>query len=607
MTRRELYRWAGWFCAANAGLYLLVALRYVALWTFPAWSEPHAVAGIAYVPLAMAGHSAVLAIALPFLILAPLIALWPSRPVVTAVAVLIATVGLTLLVLDTDLFVERRFHLSLVMATLFSRTTWVFGGILLLVAFAFESVLAGTIRQWLAARRRPAGGRWLALGLVLSWTGSQAMHIWADAVAYSPVTGFTAMMPLYYPIHAKRRLEKLGWLDADAVQQAHLLQQTSAGASGVINYPLHPLQCSAADTPSPNVVWVLIDALRPDAIDAATMPSLARFASRGQVFANNWSGGNSSRMGLFSMFYGLPGTYWQDFYNNQRPPVLMDEFRRHHYELMTSSAVGYGSPTLIDRTVFAGVTGLNPEHDESGVVKNRRVTDDWLAWLGKREAAQPHFFAFLYYDPPLLSEPELAASGSSSLPPDDRYAGRQKARQLWEQYRRGIHFVDGEIGRVLESLKAAGLDDNTLIIMSSDHGYEFDDLGLGYYGHASNFGQYQLRATLMMHWPGRPAQVYTYRSSHFDLPATLLQGLFGCSNPPSDYSVGTNLFSDKPWQWIIAASYAAHAVVQPDRIMVSEPGGFAEVLGPDYRPPADARLDPALIEESLRAMRRFYR
>jgi hypothetical protein len=41
--------------------------------------------------------------------------------------------------------------------------------------------------------------------------------------------------------------------------------------------------------------------------------------------------------------------------------------------------------------------------------------------------------------------------------------------------------------------------------------------------------------------------------------------------------------------------------------MVSEPGGFAEVLGPDYRPPADARLDPQLIEESLRQMRLFYR
>lgn len=618
MTRRELYRWAGWFCAANAGLYLLVAFRYLPLWSFPAWSEPQAVAGIAYVPLAMAGHAAVLAIALPFLVLAPLIAIWPSRRVVTAVAVVIATIGLTLLVLDTDLFVERRFHLGLVMATLFSRTTWIFGGIMLVVALAFETVLAGTIRRWLAARRRPAGGRWIALVLVLSWTGSQAMYIWANAVGYSPVTGFTAMLPLYYPIHANGRLEKLGWLDPDAVQQAHLLRQASAGASGAINYPLHPLQCSTPDTASPNVVWVLIDALRPDAIDAATMPALARFGSTGQVFANNWSGGNSSRMGLFSMFYGLPGTYWQDFYNTQRPPVLMDEFRRHHYELMTSSAVGYGGPTLIDRTVFAGVTGLNRESDQGGIIKNRQVTADWLAWLRKRQAsasapttgarqAPPRFFAFLYYDPPLLSAEELAASGSPPLPPDDRYAGKPKARQLWEQYRRGIHFVDGELGQILESLKKAGLDDNTLIIMSSDHGYEFDDLGLGYYGHASDFGRYQLHATLMMHWPGRPAHVYTYRSSHFDLPATLLQGLFQCSNPPSDYSVGTNLFDGIPWNWIIAASYAAHAIVQPDRITVSDPGGFAEVLGPDYRPPADARLDPTLIEESLRAMRRFYR
>lgn len=610
MTRRELYRWAGWFCTANAVLYLLVALRYVPLWTFPAWSQPLSWAGILYVPLAMVGHFALLAIVLPFLVLGLLIAICPKRGIVMPVAVLIATVGLTLLVLDTDLFVERRFHLSLVMATLFSRTTWIFGAILLVIALTFESVLAGSIRQWLTVQRRPAGGRWIALVLAFCWTGSQGMHIWADAVGYSPVTGFTAMLPLYYPIHAKRRLEKLGWLDADRVQQAHLLQQTSAGASGVINYPLHPLECSAPDAPAPNVVWVLIDALRPDAIDAVTMPALTKFGASGQVFANNWSGGNSSRMGLFSMFYGLPGTYWQDFYNTQRPPLLMDEFRRHDYALMTSSAVGYGSPTLIDRTVFAGITGLNPESDAGGIAKNRQVTDDWLAWLQQRQAsAEPprRFFAFLYYDPPQLSAEQLAADGGGQLAADDRYAGKEKARRLWQQYRRGIHVVDGEVGRVFESLRAAQLDDNTVVIVTSDHGYEFDDLGLGYYGHASNFGPYQLRATLMMHWPGRPAQVYTHRSSHFDLPATLLEGLFQCSNPPADYSVGSNLFAGNSWDWIIAASYAAHAVVQPDRVMVSEPGGFAEVLGPDYRPPADARLNPALIEESLRAMRRFHR
>jgi membrane-anchored protein YejM (alkaline phosphatase superfamily) len=167
--------------------------------------------------------------------------------------------------------------------------------------------------------------------------------------------------------------------------------------------------------------------------------------------------------------------------------------------------------------------------------------------------------------------------------------------------------VDGEVARVLGALDAAKLADDTLVIISSDHGYEFDDLGLGYYGHASNFGPYQLRATLLMRWPGRPAHLYEHRSSHMDIPATLLQGLFGCTNPPADYSVGRNLFDGVSWDWMIAGSYHAHAIIEPDRVMVSEPGGFAQVLGPDYRPPADARLNPQRIEEYLLEMRRFYR
>ena len=161
--------------------------------------------------------------------------------------------------------------------------------------------------------------------------------------------------------------------------------------------------------------------------------------------------------------------------------------------------------------------------------------------------------------------------------------------------------------RVLAALASAGLKENTLVMITSDHGYEFDDLGLGYYGHASNFGPFQLRATLLMQWPGRAAQRFGHRTAHQDLPATLLQGLFGCKNPPADYSMGRNLFDEVSWDWIIAGSYHDHAIVEPGRIMVTEPGGFAEVLGPDYRPPADASLDAGLIEESMREMRRFYR
>ncbi len=110
-----------------------------------------------------------------------------------------------------------------------------------------------------------------------------------------------------------------------------------------------------------------------------------------------------------------------------------------------------------------------------------------------------------------------------------------------------------------------------------------------------------------MRWPPIAPRVFTHRTSHFDLPTTLLQDLFGCTSPPADYGVGRNLFAGRSWDWIIAGSYHSWAIVERDRVTVTTPGGLAEVLGPDYRDLADAPLDPALIESTLAEMRRFYR
>ena len=151
----------------------------------------------------------------------------------------------------------------------------------------------------------------------------------------------------------------------------------------------------------------------------------------------------------------------------------------------------------------------------------------------------------------------------------------------------------------------ANLLDETIVIVTSDHGFEFDDNGIGHYGHASNFSTVQLRATLMMHWPGKPAREIDNRTTHHDLPVTLLQEVFGCENPPGDYSVGRNLFSGESWDWMMAGSYTSHAIVEPDRVIVSHPGGFVEVLGSDYRPVQDKTLNAQLIQDSLEAQRRF--
>lgn len=51
------------------------------------------------------------------------------------------------------------------------------------------------------------------------------------------------------------------------------------------------------------------------------------------------------------------------------------------------------------------------------------------------------------------------------------------AKQAIQGYYASISFADAQIGRILEGLKAAGLEDDTIVIFTSDHGYHMGEHG----------------------------------------------------------------------------------------------------------------------------------
>jgi membrane-anchored protein YejM (alkaline phosphatase superfamily) len=599
-SRRQLLRWSGWFAAANTAVYALVAQRY--LWYYP---FPDDLPGLVYVALAFVGQFALLASLPLLLILSLVIAILPSRRLVLSIGVLIASTGLSLLFLDTNVFAEQRFHLSRLIMELFEWFTWAMLVVFFVIILFFQSMLAGMVWRNFAMASGPKGGKWIAAGLACAWLGSQGLHIWGDAVGHTPVTQFTRFMPLYFPIHAKRDLARLGLVDPEQVRKRRMLRGSVGDGDGQLQYPLQPMDCRADAAGLPNILIVLIDGLRPDAIHPELTPNLNEFRASSLSFNRHFSGGNSSRMGIFSLFYGLPSTYFQSFYDLQRPPVLMDQIKHLAYETgLFSGVVGFGSPMQIDRTVFAGWPDLQEHRSELSVVERTAiVTDDWVRWIGEFSGPQP-FFGFIYYDPP---SGEMPDPPQRPLPLDDWFTDDAEVQSEWRQYRQAMSFVDGHIGRVVGSLRQREQMENTIVIITSDHGFEFDDNGLGYIGHASNFSPAQLRATLMIHWPGKTAREYTHRTAHHDVPVTLLQEVFECKNPPREYSMGQNLFAGKSWSWMMAGSYTNHAIIETDRVIVSRPGGYVEVFGADYKPVSDFDLDPGLIQDSLEVQRRFYK
>jgi arylsulfatase A len=106
-----------------------------------------------------------------------------------------------------------------------------------------------------------------------------------------------------------------------------------------------------------------------------------------------------------------------------------------------------------------------------------------------------------------------------------------------------ITTLDGYVGRVLEQLRAHGLDDRTLVMFSSDNGATFNggvqraffNSTAGLRGGKMDVYEGGIRTPFLARWPGRvPAgQVTDLISVQYDLMATLAE-LVGVAAPPGD-------------------------------------------------------------------------
>ena len=95
---------------------------------------------------------------------------------------------------------------------------------------------------------------------------------------------------------------------------------------------------------------------------------------------------------------------------------------------------------------------------------------------------------FNLYDQEKIEIPEISSEYIATLPEPAVKSIRAKknqlnlekelAQEIKEAYYATISFVDAQVGRILDQLEASGLDKNTVVVFTSDHGYH-----LGEHGH----------------------------------------------------------------------------------------------------------------------------
>jgi membrane-anchored protein YejM (alkaline phosphatase superfamily) len=446
---------------------------------------------------------------------------------------------------------------------------------------------------------------WGVVGALLCWFGSQAIHVYADAHYLQTITQHNQHFPLYHPLTAQRWMAKRGWIDAEAKAKFSAMKVNSNAQS--VTYPLQPLSYENAKLL--NVVLITIDSWRADEMNEQVTPNIHQLAQKSIRFDQHVSGSNATRSGLFSLFYGVPGVYWEAMFANKIEPALMTAFRHHQYDIGVFASANLTNPEF-DRTIFSQVPDLRlSSAGKNPAERDASLTRDWLNWMDKRSKSQEPFFGFLFYDAPHgYSTPR----GYTPFQPDEdiNYLALKKGFDptgIRNRYRNAVHYNDQLIGQVLKDLNARGLMEKTVVIVTGDHGQEFNDFGKNYWGHGSNYGSAQLKVPMVVHWPGKPTQMVSEKTSHLGVAPTLLRDVLGVSNPLSDHSTGLDLWSKRSRGWHLAGNYKDFAIIDEQYIITAGFDGMFTTYDHDLNRVMNPSLNMGHIQQAMAEMRRFYK
>ncbi|EFZ4720327.1 cardiolipin transport protein PbgA [Shigella sonnei] len=550
VTHRQRYRekvsqmvsWGHWFALFNILLSLVIGSRYLFIADWPT-----TLAGRIYSYVSIIGHFSFLVFATYLLILFPLTFIVGSQRLMRFLSVILATAGMTLLLIDSEVFTRFHLHLNPIVWQLVINPDenemardWQLMFISVPVILLLELVFATWSWQKLRSlTRRRRFARPLAAFLFIAFIASHVVYIWADANFYRPITMQRANLPLSYPMTARRFLEKHGLLDAQEYQR-RLIEQGNPDAVSV-QYPLSELRYRDMGT-GQNVLLITVDGLNYSRFEKQ-MPALAGFAEQNISFTRHMSSGNTTDNGIFGLFYGISPSYMDGILSTRTPAALITALNQQGYQLGLFSSDGFTSP-LYRQALLSdfSMPSVRTQSDE-------QTATQWINWLGHYAQEDNRWFSWVSFN-------------GTNIDDSNQQAFARK-------YSRAAGNVDDQINRVLNALRDSGKLDNTVVIITAGRG-----IPLSEDEETFDWSHGHLQVPLVIHWPGTPAQRINALTDHTDLMTTLMQRLLHVSTPASEYSQGQDLFNpQRRHYWVTAADNDTLAITTPKKTLVLNNNG----------------------------------
>ncbi|WP_392565575.1 DUF3413 domain-containing protein [Utexia brackfieldae] len=581
----QIISWGHWFTLFNIFIVTLLGSRYVLIADWPATFM-----GRLYAILSTIGQFSFLCFIVYIIFLFPLSFLIRSSRWLRIIATIIATVGVTLLLIDVEVFLRFRMHLNITIWNIVTESNqntlirdwqklFIFVPIIFLVETLFSIWCWKKLRS-LTKRRKYA--KPVVIVLILSFLSSHLIHIWADANFYRPITMQRSSLPLSYPMTARHFLMKYGFISSYDYNQREIQEGNPFAIA--VEYPLTEINYNPPVSPD-NILFITIDSLSPAMLSENNMPVLMAFAQQNMNYTQHYSASGSESLGLFSLFYGIDPNYYNSIMVNHQSSVLLNTIAKQNYNLGLFSADGFNLP------LYQTALLSNFSLPKSEPLTNNVVTDNWLDWMDNLDSDKRRapWFSLINYQ---ITDDSNNRADSTVL--------------TLKQYQRSLQQIDKQLSRVLSYLANSNLNKNTIVIITATHGVDVQGNKVMLSNNKDRFDRDFLAVPLVLAWPNKEAQVIDKPSSHVDIMRTLMENELGVTTPSSKYSQGYNLLElPEKRNWLIAGNETAIAALYPEKTVVIDSLGHYKIYDDNHQELKDEKLSLGTFLQLMTSNRRF--
>ena len=292
-----------------------------------------------------------------------------------------------------------------------------------------------------------------------------------------------------------------------------------------------------------NVILVVIDTLRPDHLGAYgygrnTSPSIDKLADEGVSFANTYCTLSRSDASMTSMLTGLyPYSHGvRMVWGNKRNPSIIslpEILQSHGYvtgcirsggELHEGFGKGFRDFDLmswkIKNKIKRGIYKIFNPDNFLGTAEQRVTTA--IKWIDSNKNKK--FFLMLHsndlhwpypvpkpyehmFDAEYRGEHDFATMCKGTITRGELIFGlkklpKEEVNHAIAHYDGGIRYIDYHLKRLFDFLKAKNIYDDTLIILTADHGENFGEHGF-YFQHGASLYETSLKVPLILKIPNK--------------------------------------------------------------------------------------------------------